>query len=666
MNRSVSYNGLAMSDAAFPHPTTEELRALSLGQLTEADLSRVAAHLRECAECCRRIDQLATDDPLLKRLEKAASHAEQQLVPAAQRRSAVRALRKGQDKKTAAQQPASEPPPVILPAPKQVGEYDVLAEVGRGGMGVVYQARHRVLNRFVALKMVLAGDFASASQILRIRLEAELAARVQHPNIVQVYEIGTYEGRPFLALEWVDGGSLADRLDGTPWTPTEAARLIEILARATHAAHEQGVVHRDLKPANVLVGPVCRTGPDSTRVPLGKRDLLPSTSRSASGTYKITDFGLAQPIEGGKTLTHSGLLVGTPGYMAPEQASGKRAMVGPATDIYALGVMLYQLTTGQLPFQGDSGLEVLRAVTEDEATRPRRLQPDIPRDLEAITLHCLEKEPARRYPSALALAEDLWCFQQGKPIHARPVSRLERMRKWARRRPAVAALTLAVLGLVLLVTLAAPLVALREVRLRSDAESQRDKANHAQQEALLERDRANDAQQEALLERDKSRQLSANLALDKGVALAEAGQADRGLLWMLEALKTASPDAEGFQRMIRWNLGAWLGQVHRPLRFVDLGGPCNWCDFSPDGRSFAAGLNGGPLAPSTPIGIWDTASGRKLSIFPGAFPTFAFRPEGKTLIAYADLSHLMAIDLASGQELWKTPPSIIRTVAGQD
>src|SRR5262249_13762765 len=234
----------------------------------------------------------------------------------------------------------------------------------------------------------------------------------------------------------------------------------------------QGVVHRDLKPANVLVGPVCRTGPENTevplgkrdlqdpvglvcrtgpentKVPLGKRDLLPSRCRSASGTYKITDFGLAQPIEGGKTLTQSGFLVGTPGYMAPEQASGKHALVGPATDVYALGVMLYQLTTGQLPFQGDRSLEGLRAVTEDQAVRPRHLPPHIPRDLEAIPLHCLEKEPARRYPSALALAEDLCCFQQGKPIHARPVSRLERVRKWARRRPAVAALTLAVLGLV--------------------------------------------------------------------------------------------------------------------------------------------------------------------------------------------------------------------------
>ena len=229
-----------MSDAALTHPTTEKLRALSLGQLADADLSRVAAHLRECADCCRRIDQLATDDPLLKRLEKAASHAEEPLVPPAQRRSAVRALRKGQEEKEAAQHQASESSPVILPAPKQVEDYAILMEVGRGGMGVVYKARHRALHRLVALKMVLAGDFASASQDLRFRLEAELAARVQHPNIVQVYEIGSYEGRPFLALEWVDGGSLTDRLDGKPWTPAEAARLIEILALAIHVAHERG------------------------------------------------------------------------------------------------------------------------------------------------------------------------------------------------------------------------------------------------------------------------------------------------------------------------------------------------------------------------------------------------------------------------------------------
>jgi eukaryotic-like serine/threonine-protein kinase len=241
-----------MSDAPLNHPTAEELRALSLGQLTEAELVRFSAHLRECPECCRRIDQLATDDPLLSRLQTAA-HQEEMLVTPVQRRSAVRALRKRQDDKEAARKRDQETGPAILPAPKQIENYEILAEVGRGGMGVVYQARHRSLQRLVALKMVLAGEFASPSQALRFRLEAELAARVQHPNIVQVFETGNYEGRPFLAMEWVDGGSLADRLDGSPWPPHQAARLIETLARAMHAAHEQGVVHRDLKPANVLL-----------------------------------------------------------------------------------------------------------------------------------------------------------------------------------------------------------------------------------------------------------------------------------------------------------------------------------------------------------------------------------------------------------------------------
>ena len=301
---------------------------------------------------------------------------------------------------------------MILPAPRQVGDYDILAEVGRGGMGVVYKARHRGLHRLAALKMVLAGEFASPTQELRFRLEAELAARVQHPNIVQVYEIGSHDGRPFLALEWVEGGSLANRLDGTPWPPGEAAALVETLARAIHVAHGEGVVHRDLKPANILLqsgrGREARTDRGESSRPDSRLD--PASVLCP----KITDFGLAQPTEGGQTLTQSGFLVGTPGYMAPEQAGGKRALVGPATDIYALGVVLYQLLTGQLPFRGDSTLEVLRAVTSDEPARPRRLQPRLPRDLEAITLHCLEKEPGRRYPSALALAEDLRALPGGE------------------------------------------------------------------------------------------------------------------------------------------------------------------------------------------------------------------------------------------------------------
>jgi WD40 repeat protein len=426
-----------MTDTPPNHPTEDDLRALSLGRLCDADLARVSAHLAECPECCRRIDELGSDDPLLSRLQHSADR-EEPLVTPAQRRSAVRALGQGQAPRDAA--------PVVVPAPRQVGDYDILAEVARGGMGVVYKARHRSLHRLAALKMVLAGEFASPTQQLRLRLEAELVARVPHPNIVQLYEIGTHDGRPFLAMEWVEGGSLADRLDGKPWPAGEAAALVETLARAMHVAHGQGVVHRDLKPANILLvsgGVVSGEWSEASGT---------TTHHSPLTTHhpKITDFGLAQPANGAQTLTQSGFLVGTPGYMAPEQASGKRALVGPATDTYALGVVLYQLLTGQVPFQGDSTLEVLRAVTNDEPLRPRRLQPRLPRDLEAITLHCLEKVPGHRYPTALALAEDLQRFREGKPVVARPVGRVARLARWCRHQPLVtflvALLTVSLLG----------------------------------------------------------------------------------------------------------------------------------------------------------------------------------------------------------------------------
>ena len=260
---------------------------------------------------------------------RAAGRRDDTLVSPAQRRSAVRALRRGQAAREGEGTDDPVAKPVILPAPKQVGDYDILAEVGRGGMGVVYKALHRGLHRLAALKMVLAGEFASPAQELRFRLEAELAARVRHPNFVQVYEIGNYQGRPFLVLEWVEEGSLANRLDGKPWPPAEAASLLETLARAIHVAHSEGVVHRDLKPANILLqkggGPGNRDQGESRRPGL--------TADAASGFVpKITDFGVARPTEGGVTLTQSGFLVGTSDAWRPSTWRQRPAGPGGSGD----------------------------------------------------------------------------------------------------------------------------------------------------------------------------------------------------------------------------------------------------------------------------------------------------------------------------------------------
>jgi hypothetical protein len=259
-------------------------------------------------------------------------------------------------------------------------------------MGVVYKARQVSLNRAVALKMILAGSHAGPAERTRFKAEAEAVAKLQHPNIVAVYEVGEHDGHPFLSLEFCPGGSLDKKLQGTPLAAAEAARLAECLARAMHFAHQKGVVHRDLKPANIL---------------LGEND-----------TPKITDFGLAKMLDTGAGQTVSGAVLGTPSYMAPEQARGKSKTVGPAADVYALGAILYELLTGRPPFRGETSLDTLSRVMNEEPAPPRRLNPGVPRDLEAICRKCLEKQPGQRYSSALELADDLRRFQDGEPVRA--------------------------------------------------------------------------------------------------------------------------------------------------------------------------------------------------------------------------------------------------------
>jgi WD40 repeat protein len=328
--------------------------------------------------------------------------------------------------------PATAPRTEVLAAERKTGDgqgdiptpssppalpgYEILGELGRGGMGVVYQARQTGLNRTVALKMVLAGAHAGPEQLARFKAEAEAAARLQHPNIVQVYEVGEHQGTPYFSLEYVGGGSLALRLDGTPLGPRAAAELTAVLARPVHFAHQRGVIHRDLTPGNILLGD--------------------------DGTPKITDFGLAKQIGADTGRTQSGAVLGTPSYMAPEQAGGKTREVGPAADVYSLGAILYELLTGRPPFKTDSILETLSQVIHDDPVPPRLLQPKVPRDLETICLKCLQKEPRKRYASAAALAEDLARYLGGESIEARPTPAWERGVKWARRRPALAALLL--------------------------------------------------------------------------------------------------------------------------------------------------------------------------------------------------------------------------------
>jgi WD40 repeat protein len=293
--------------------------------------------------------------------------------------------------------------------------YEVLGELGRGGMGVVYQARDLRLGRPVALKVMLAGPHAAPEGRARFRAEAEAVARLQHPNVVQVFEAGEFQGQPYFTMELVRGESLARRLAGRPQSPRPAAALVEAVARAVHAAHEAGVVHRDLKPANVLL--------------------------ATDGTPKVTDFGLAKQVEGGAGVTHSGAVLGTPNYMAPEQARGEGKHIGPAADVWALGAVLYECLTGRPPFVAETPVDTLLQVIADEPVPPRRLNPRVPRDLETITLKCLQKEPRKRYASALALADDLRRFLDGEPIAARPVTAWERAAKWARRHPALAAVS---------------------------------------------------------------------------------------------------------------------------------------------------------------------------------------------------------------------------------
>ena len=389
-------------------------RSLDLDDsMTEHERLRISEHVDHCQQGCKEaIDALLRDHTLM--LAQGATEVVNKVTaPPSAARNEVEQV---------------------------VAGYELLCELGRGGMGVVYKAIHRKLKRTVALKMILAGSHAGKEQLARFRLEAEAIARLKHPHIVQIFEIGEDGNKPFFALEFVDGGSL-DRYSGTPQPPRQVAEMVAILSRAMHVAHQVGIVHRDLKPANVLLSPKT----DAAPAPAGPSADLPLYRFEP----KITDFGLAKQLDATEELSHSGAIMGTPSFMAPEQAEGRIHDIGPCTDVYALAAILYDLLTGRPPFKGETVVDTIDQVRTKDPVPPSQLQPKVPRDLEIICLKGLRKDARQRYGSALDLADDLQRFLDGQPILARPVSSWERAWKWARREPAkAAAIAAALLALV--------------------------------------------------------------------------------------------------------------------------------------------------------------------------------------------------------------------------
>jgi WD40 repeat protein len=550
------------------------------------------------------------------------------------------------------QQSRGGPPPGTKV--RYFGDYELLEEIARGGMGVVYKALQVKLNRVVALKMILAGQLANESDVKRFHAEAEAAAKLDHPGIVPIFEIGEHQGQHYFSMAFVDGTSLAKKITTGPLPPREAAELLIKIAAAVQYAHDQGIIHRDLKPANVLL--------------------------DCNGQPRVTDFGLAKQMQTDSGLTGSGQILGTPSYMPPEQASGKIEQVGPAADVYALGAILYCLLTGRPPFQAASAIDTLRSVLEQEPVAPRQLDAHIPLDLETIALKCLEKSPTRRYATANELAEELRRYLAGKPILARPVGRAERAWRWCKRQPVIASLIAATAVTLIAGIIVSSYFAVRATKnadgwqiAAETAAAEKIRADRKTIEAQAETRRAEKqlfrsdkflyAYQIAAVQRGwdtvTARTPSAKSTVTSHLSAADldyiADVSEVHSAW--QSLNTCRADFRGWEYDYLFKL---VSQNRRSL----TGHAADVCcvAFSDDGHWIASG------SADKTVKLWDVASGCQIRTLTGhreAIVGVAFRTDGKQIMTGSALGVVKLWDAEQGREIrsFKGPQCSVPSLA---